>query len=394
MPKKDKTNIRERNGRYSYRYSIEDPETGDRVQKETPGFKTFEEAKAEGIRIEASLLDNNYIEPSKITMSQMIDIWFESYKAGPNRGNTYLTRISAIKRAKKLFGGRRVIKFTVDMYQKALNDVRDGGFSASTINNLQTVVSLTLKKAMIMGIIKQNVAELVTLPKQRDLTVEELEKEEEIPKYFEKEELKLFLNAGKAKDLQFGRLFFVLAYAGLRIGEILALKISDVDMTNKRISITKTLHVKKGIEEYEIGPPKNKPSRRKVDVSARVIAVFQEQLFWRKEYKIKNLPWFYEGDFIFFNIKQTPGYPLREAAALAWMNELLNELGFSKELTPHSLRHTYTTLMAEAGVDLLEIQRLLGHKNDSITRRVYLHVTESRKRAAVEKLDALMDSFD
>jgi len=394
VPKKDKTKIRERNGLYTYRYSIEDPETGKRKQKETKGFKTLAEAKAEGVRIEAALLDRSYIEPTKMTMSQLLDIWFEGYKAGPVRSNTILTRISAIDRAKKLFGGRKVAMFTVDMYQRALDEVCQDGASASTINNLQSVVSMALRKAVIMGVAKQNVAGLVNIPKPKDPTADDFGIVEEIPKYLEKDQLKLFLSTGKNKNAQLGRFVFILAYTGMRIGELLALKISDVDMINKRISITKTLHTKGKIEDYVLGPPKNKSSRRRIDVSVRVIGVFQEQLSWRKEYKFKNLPWFYEDDFIFFNVIQTPGYPLRESAVLEWMGEVLQEAHLPDNLTPHSLRHTYTSLMAEAGVDLLEIQRLLGHKNDGATRRVYLHVTESRKRAAVEKLDALMDSID
>ncbi|WP_144559519.1 tyrosine-type recombinase/integrase [Shouchella miscanthi] len=61
-------------------------------------------------------------------------------------------------------------------------------------------------------------------------------------------------------------------------------------------------------------------------------------------------------------------------------------------LPPYSPRLTHTSLLAEAGVSLEEIMERLGHKNDSVTRDVYLHVTKSRKKEAAVKFSNLMDS--
>jgi integrase len=62
------------------------------------------------------------------------------------------------------------------------------------------------------------------------------------------------------------------------------------------------------------------------------------------------------------------------------MKRLLIDAKLPETLSPHSLRHTYTSLMAEAGVELEAIQRLLGHKNDRVTRDIYLHVTKAQLR--------------
>lgn len=100
-----------------------------------------------------------------------------------------------------------------------------------------------------------------------------------------------------------------------------------------------------------------------------------------------------EAEFIFVNELLLPGWPAATRTFDAFMKEMLEAAGLPTTLTPHSLRHTYTSLMAEAGVELPAIKKLLGHKKDGVTEAVYLHVTESKKRAAVEKLDQLMDGL-
>nr|WP_057776266.1 tyrosine-type recombinase/integrase [Cytobacillus dafuensis] len=53
----------------------------------------------------------------------------------------------------------------------------------------------------------------------------------------------------------------------------------------------------------------------------------------------------------------------------------------NKRLTPHTLRHTHTSLLTEAGVELLEIMDRLGHTEDETTTQVYLHITKDRKKS-------------
>jgi integrase len=72
------------------------------------------------------------------------------------------------------------------------------------------------------------------------------------------------------------------------------------------------------------------------------------------------------------------------------MARLLKLAGLNAALTPHSLRHTHTSLLAEAGVPLQEIMDRLGHKDDTTTKQVYLHVTKTRKKEASQKFGELM----
>jgi integrase len=102
---------------------------------------------------------------------------------------------------------------------------------------------------------------------------------------------------------------------------------------------------------------------------------------------------YHNEDFIFAKMERQYGYPIVIKTVQNRMARLLRIAGLNSELTPHSLRHTHTSLLAEAGVSLEQIMDRLGHSDDQITKSVYLHVTQEMKKEASHKFAQLMRSL-
>ncbi len=102
---------------------------------------------------------------------------------------------------------------------------------------------------------------------------------------------------------------------------------------------------------------------------------------------------YYNQNFIFGKMERHFGYPIVVKNVRDRMKRLLRIAKLNGDLTPHSLRHTHTSLLAEARVSLEQIMDRLGHTDDQITKNVYLHVTEEMKKEASQKFSELMRSL-
>jgi integrase len=103
---------------------------------------------------------------------------------------------------------------------------------------------------------------------------------------------------------------------------------------------------------------------------------------------------YHDKGFIFTSMdEKQPGYPFYIKKVENRMKRLLKLAGLNTELTPHSLRHTHTSLLAEADVSLPQIMERLGHKDESTTKNVYLHVTKEMKKEASQKFKELMENL-
>ncbi|MCA1032890.1 site-specific integrase [Bacillus timonensis] len=216
-----------------------------------------------------------------------------------------------------------------------------------------------------------------------------------LPNYLEKEELALFLETAKQYGLEHDYLvFLILAYTGIRVGELVALKWKDINFKNHTIRITKTYYnPNNNAVEYQLLPPKTRKSRREIVVSEEVIKALNEHKKFQNKVIEQIGNSYYNKDFIFAKMERHFGYPIVIKNVRDRMKRLLRIANLNEELTPHSLRHTHTSLLAEAGVSLEQIMDRLGHTDDKITKNVYLHVTKEMKKEASQKFSELMRSL-
>ncbi|GHH99720.1 hypothetical protein AM1BK_32630 [Neobacillus kokaensis] len=292
------------------------------------------------------------------------------------------------------FGQLKLKDITPKRYQECLNDLKERGYSDSTREGIHRTGRMIFRKALEFELIKKDPTEFAYLKKDKK-TIEQFE-EEELPKYLEKEELSLFLKTAKESGLEHDYLvFLILSYTGIRVGELVALKWKDIDFVNHTISITKTYYNPSyNALNYQLVTPKTRKSRRKIIVDEDVIEALKAHKKVQDEVIEQLGDTYYNHDFIFAKTQRHYGYPIVIKNVRDRMKRLLRISGLNEELTPHSLRHTHTSLLAEARVSLEQIMDRLGHSDDQITKNVYLHVTQEMKKEASQKFSELMRSLD
>ena len=371
-----------------------DAVTGKRKQKGKGGFKTKQEAETAAAALIYEIEEGIYVEETNQTFSDFSQEWLTIYKDSKDvKPGTIRVRLHEIGKLMPYFAQLKLREITRKIYQDALNDLKGQGYSDSTMDGIHRTGRMIFRKALELEAIKKDPTEYAYLKKDKK-TIEQLE-EEEIPKYLEKEELALFLNTAREHGLELDYLMFlILSYTGIRVGELIALKWKDIDFVNHTISITKTYYNEKNNTfQYQLLPPKTRKSRRKLIVDEEVIHTLKKYQDAQNQVIVRLGDAYYDNDFIFAKTERQHGYPIVLKTVQNRMARLLKMAGLNVELTPHSLRHTHTSLLAEAGVSLEQIMDRLGHSDDQITKNVYLHVTQEMKKEASHKFAQLMRSL-
>ncbi|KGX84321.1 MULTISPECIES: site-specific integrase [Pontibacillus] len=371
-----------------------DPITGKRKQKTKSGFNTEQEAEAAAAALIHEVNEGTYLEESDKTFSEFTIEWLPIYSDSKDvKPGTIRVRLHEIGKLLPYFAQLKLKDITRKMYQDALNDLKEQGYSDSTREGINRTGRMIFRKALELELIKKDPTEFAYVKKDKK-TIEQLE-EEEVPKYLEKEELALFLETAGIHGLEHDDLvFLILAYTGIRVGELVALKWKDVDFKNHTISITKTYYnPNNNALEYQLLPPKTRKSRRKIVVDEDVINALKEHKKVQNKVIEQLGNDYYNQDFIFAKMERQFGYPIVIKNVRDHMKRLLKIAGLNEDLTPHSLRHTHTSLLAEAGVSLEQIMDRLGHTDDQTTKNVYLHVTQEMKKEASQKFSELMRSL-
>ncbi len=192
---------------------------------------------------------------------------------------------------------------------------------------------------------------------EKAIQMPSLKKEEKLPTVLSKEECKELF---KIPRLLKHRYLLAFAYGGgLRMNELRLLKISDVDLHRKQI------HIRQG-----------KGKRDRYVVLFNLLA----QKFPQYINEVKPQVYLFEG--------LTPGDPFGERGIQNIISEALKKSSIKKDVSMHTLRHSFATHLMEDGIDIHSIQRLLGH-SDIRTTMVYLHVAQVKPRLAHSPLDSL-----
>ena len=260
-------------------------------------------------------------------------------------------------------------ELTPIVLQKHVNGVRlngnrknGGELSANSVNGVITVIQSSLKRAGELGALKTYHAGAIQRPRGEETEV----------KCFTVKEQKLIeaaaFSASKRKLLG----IVIALYTGVRIGELLALKFSSVDMQKRTVTIKETCYESKGKDGKFAKMTDTTKSHR-----TRVVPFPRQLLPILKELKSES-----KSGYVIENSK---GEQMSVRSYQRSFEALIDKLGISK-LSFHALRHTFATRALESGMDVKTLSEILGHKSATVTLNRYAHSLIEHKRNALDKL--------
>jgi len=213
--------------------------------------------------------------------------------------------------------------------------------SPKTVKTIRTILYTIYSDAIKDELIEKNPLALVNAPVDNEV-------KEKIP--FTLEEINKIL---KNSDGKMKVLFAIGFYTGMRTGEIIALKWSDIDFDKKTINIKRS--IRKGIESV----PKTKTSVREIEI----LDVLLPYLIDYHKSTIKGTKYLFE-------TSSGRPYASAEKISTCYWKRLLKQLDIPYRIL-YQMRHTFASMMIGHGEDILWVSNMLGHKDSSITLQKY-----------------------
>lgn len=313
------------------------------------------------------------IKPEQITVSEWLDKWLDEEIEPSKKETTYNNYKSlCTHHLKPSIGKIKLLELKRSDVQKMINK-KDKMLSPRTLRLMIIVLSSALKMAVKDEVIDKNAASLVSLPKST--------KKEKT--WIGIEEIKKILEVDTTKDT-IATAIKVSLLTGLRRGEVLALKWSDIDFKNSTLRIERAI-IKKA-KGTEITTPKTDESNRTVPLPDIVIEILNNHRNFQKE-QIKEAGVLYKKKGYIF--AGGVGQLLYPDSTRKGLKRILAATGLP-DMRVHDLRHSYASTLFEHGIEPKTIQKLLGHSEIGVTLNTYVHLKDKTKKEAVQKIDDLL----
>ena len=324
-------------------------------------------------RRRAFLIERQRETATDITFGDLVKYFNASRKLDPDiRSSTQKQAMMNLRPVERLIGTETPIKDLSAGFIK--RSLLKSGENAVRLNGYLKILKVILRWGYANDYIS-DISYLSKLQRWKEDTPYHKRIEDH---YMEKEELEKLID-GMA-DRKYKLLTRFLVLSGLRIGEMIALEKSDVDIDGRVIHVTKNRQA----VTQETGLPKNSTSYRDVYMQEELASVCAEINQLMSMLGIKSKLFFPNAD----------GDYLRHDAISKYFRENSERI-LGRRVTPHMLRHTHVSLVVEASmlagtpISLDDIAERLGHANSKITKEIYYHKTNLVKEAVNRKLDSL-----
>ena len=309
-------------------------------------------------------------------LGEYLEDWIENVHKRKLRTGTYVNYKKLVRYVVAGLGDVWLEKLTPQRVQAFYAKKLDEGLSSKVVHEIHGVLHLALKNAVRWGLVSRNVCDLVTPPRIVSREVQPLSVEQA---------------RALVQHVQGHRLEVLLAMAivtGMRRGELLALRWSDIDFDRGRLLV---LHSVNFIAKYGYveDKPKTAAGRRVIDLPMFLLDMLKRHQLHVLELREAADSW-ENRDLVFPNLRGGYMHPNH-------MGEQFRKLLKDAGLPPihfHDLRHSAASILLCMGVNIKAIQELLGHSDISVTLRTYSHLLPSMQQEVVKTWDDLFNDGD
>ena len=359
-------------GRYMYRYATAG---GDR---KCVYARSLDELREKEQQIQRDLQDGIDHAAGSVTVIALAERYIAQ-----KQGVRYNTRIGynfvMNLLRKQDFGYRKIKDIKTSEAKAFFIGLHESGYSYSSITTVRGVVKPAFDMAVEDDIIRKNpfAFRTVDVVPNDAVTRKALSPED-------KERFLAYLQEGKCRSRYYDEVVILLG-TGLRISELYGLTKADIDFTERRIRVERQL-VRTRHCEYYIEKPKTESGERFIPMSDAVYRAFQNVMRHRKTPKVELMIDGHSG-FLFLDKDGKPKVAGHLEHAMKRIVDKYNSTHEDKlpPVTPHVLRHTFCTDLANAELNLKSLQYLMGHSDAYTTLNTYTHASYDAAREAFLK---------
>jgi integrase len=356
-------------GRWEAKFKVE--ETGKYkslyASSEKEAYKKLEEAKFQ--QKQGTLATG----PDQ-SVKDFLEYWLENIKKPDVSLGTYINyRVFVHKHLIPGIGYMRLKKLTTHQLQLFFVKKGKEGVTVRRLQEMHMILHQALGHARRIKLVGQNVADDVELPtpdRRRGPVLDE-------------KEVRLLMQ--KSKDFGLEAPIALAAITGMRVGEILALRWSDIDLEKGVLYVGKTVHYYSRYGFVE-GKPKTRSSERDIVLPQVVVNLLKQHRLSQREKRLQIGPSWVDRDIVFSNEKS--GNFIHNTTFIRRFYRALKRAGLPR-IHFHDLRHSAATILLSMGVPANVVQELLGHSDVSLTLRIYAHVVPKMRQDVVDKMDDL-----
>jgi integrase len=380
---------KEASGRYVV--VIDTAAPGEQRRQIKRRFGTYKEARAWLTRTRSELADNRFVRPQKLSVAEWLDQWLDTLQLAPSTVESYRKNVRL--HLKPYIGqvplqqltGSQISAMYRQLEHQGRRDHHSGGLSARTVRYVHTILKAALREAVQQDLRRDNPADRAHPPSSAAAQPPEM-------RPWTATQVAAFLDWAIETHLDDASAWHVLAYTGMRRGELLALRWGDVDLDAGRCSVRRSVGVVriKGIGKQLLeGPTKGKRARV-IDLDTGTVALLRKH---RAERAAVTLEFVVPEALVFGRLDDPTRHlhPERFSARFVEkQHQCRRDLG---ETAPpvihlHDLRHSHATLLLQAGVPVKVVSERLGHAAAMITLETYAHVMPGMQAVAAETFAA------